>query len=117
MFNIDLVPIVLFGGIFATIISGIYFGNRRKERMALIASGKDASLFNEAEKKPRTPTSLKYGLLLVGLGVGALMGELLINLSSGINTQVAYLSMILLFGGISLLIHYKIAKQSESLYK
>ena len=52
MIDSNLIPIVLFAGIFATIISGIYFGNRRKERMALIASGKEASLFNETEKKP-----------------------------------------------------------------
>ncbi len=116
MIDSNLIPIVLFAGIFATIISGIYFGNRRKERMALIASGKEASLFNEAEKKPGSASSLKYGLLLVGLGVGALVGEML-TLASGINTQVAYLSMILLFGGISLLIHYKIAKQAETTEK
>lgn len=112
MIDNNLIPIVLFVGIFSTIISAIYFGNRRKERMALIASGKDASLFNEAEKKPGSASSLKYGLLLVGLGVGALVGEML-TLSSNINTQMAYLSMTLLFGGISLLIHYKIAKQTE----
>ena len=112
MIDSNFIPIVLFIGIFATIICAIYFSNRRKERMAMIASGKDASLFNEAEKKPNWASSLKYGLLLIGIGVGAIAGEIL-KLNSSINTQVAYLSMILIFGGISLLVHYQIAKQSD----
>ncbi len=109
--DVNLIPIVLFAGVFATAISGIYFTNRRKERMSLIASGKDASIFGENEKKRSSWSSFKYGLLAVGLGFGAIVGEVLSKMTT-INVQTAYFSMILIFGGLALLVHHKIESKS-----
>lgn len=108
----DLTAITLFVGIFGMIVSAIYFGNRKKERLALIAAGREASLFNEGKKNSGVMGTLKIGFLLIGLGVGALLGEALVMLF-GFNEGVAYLSMILICGGISLLLFYFRARHLE----
>lgn len=103
--EIDLVPITIFGGLYATIISISYFRIRKAERLALIASGKEASIFNEIDKKPKLHSSFKYGLLMVGLALGLLVGEALAK-GTSIRPEVAYTSMVLIFGGFSLLLFY-----------
>jgi|ADurb_Cas_01_Slu_FD_contig_31_3270392_length_879_multi_2_in_0_out_0_2 cell division protein FtsL len=108
----NLVPIVLFIGIFATAISAIYYNNRRKERLTLIASGKDASIFGEPEKRKSSWSSLKYGMLAVGIGIGAIVGEIISSYTQ-MNVQTAYFSMILIFGGSALLIHHVIESKNK----
>ncbi len=105
-----LVPIVLFIVIAAIIISNSYFKNRRMERTALIASGKGADIFNEGDRKPAYYLALKFGLLLIGLGIGLLMGDYLENITQ-MPEPVAYLSMMFLFGGIGLIAYYLIQKR------
>lgn len=102
------VPTVFFGSISAIIISLSYFRQRRIERTALIAAGKDASIFEEGQ--PKHYLSLKYGMLLVGLAVGILMGNV-VNVRTEMPEAMAFLSMILLFGGLSLIIFYTIRKK------
>ncbi|MFP3860507.1 MAG: DUF6249 domain-containing protein [Bacteroidales bacterium] len=91
-------------GLFAMIYGLVYLNVRKKERMALIESGKDAKIFNtESNVAP----SLKFGLLMIGLALGALLGNMLEAITP-IEEGVAYFSMILLFGGIGLLVYHKI---------
>ncbi len=98
-----LVPIALFAMIYGI----VYLSVRRKERMALIESGQDAKIFNmESNVSP----SLKFGLLLIGLALGALIGNILEE-ATALDNEVAYFSMILLFGGIGLLIYYYIGRK------
>ena len=94
-------------GLFAMIYGIVYLSVRRKERMALIESGQDAKIFNmESNVHP----SLKFGLLLIGLALGALIGNILEE-TTALDEGVAYFSMILLFGGIGLLIYYWVGKK------
>lgn len=88
-----------------------YFRNRNRERMLMIEKGIDPSIFL---KKPNRNSSaaLKYGLFFVGLAVGIFFGGILSN-SAILNEEVAYFSMILLFGGIGLLLFYVIDKRNE----
>ncbi|MBK3518963.1 DUF6249 domain-containing protein [Carboxylicivirga marina] len=103
------VPTVLFGSIAAIIISLSYFRQRRIERTALIAAGKEASIFEYG--KPKHYLSLKYGMLLVGLAIGIVVGNVL-NASTDMPEPMAFLSMILLFGGLSLILFYTIQKKA-----
>ncbi|WP_282037107.1 DUF6249 domain-containing protein [Saccharicrinis aurantiacus] len=105
-----LVPGIVFGSITAVIISIAHFRTRKTERLALIAAGKDAGLFNEGEKKEKTSAALKFGIVAVALGIGLLVGDYLAK-STDINEAVAYFSMMLLFGGSGLLSFYFIQKQ------
>ncbi len=103
----DLVGLFVPLGLFAMIYGLVYLNVRKKERMALIESGKDARIFNlESNVAP----SLKFGLLLIGLGLGALLGNVL-ETATAIEEETAYFSMILLFGGIGLLVYYAIGKK------
>lgn len=104
-----LVPLGFFGSIAAIIISTAYYRSRRIERTALIASGKDATIFDYG--KPKHYLSLKYGMLLVGLAVGVLLGNVL-DANTQMPEAVCYFSMILLFGGLSLMLFYFIQKNN-----
>ena len=103
-----IVPVAFFGAIFGIIVLVTYYRNRRIERTALIASGKDASIFKEQQEK-NWIYSLKYGIFLIGLAIGIIVGDILAT--HRIMTEpVAYLSMIFLFGGLALLTFFLLAK-------
>jgi len=97
--------IFIFGSIPAIIIALSYFKNRRIERTALIAAGKDASIFEQFNGKPKHYLSLKYGMFLVGLAIGVILGAVLDTYTS-LHEAAAYFSMVLLFGGLSLILFY-----------
>ena len=64
-----LIPIALFAMIYGI----VYLLVRKKERLALIQRGADATIFESSKQ----PSSLKWGLLLVGIGTGILLGKVL----------------------------------------
>ncbi len=105
-----LVPLGLFGGLFATIVLISYYKIRKTERLALIAADKEAGIFKESDNKSSSHTSLKIGIFMVGIAIGLLVGEILAKVTN-LNPEVAYLSMVLIFGGISLVIYYLIEKR------
>ncbi len=109
----DLVPIVLFSGLFIMIIMISYFLNRRKERMALIESGLNANIFERKEKKPQLAQSLKLGIVGFFMGIGLLIGDFIKN-NSQINDAVSYLSMLLIFGGLGLLSFYIVQSKMKT---
>ncbi|MCB2196643.1 MAG: hypothetical protein KQH79_12345 [Bacteroidetes bacterium] len=92
---------------FATVYGIFHLFVRRKERLALIDKGLTASIFNsEANVSP----SLKWGIFLIGIAIGFLLGEVLAQ-NTRMEEGVAYLSMIFLFGGIGLVSYYFIARK------
>jgi predicted MFS family arabinose efflux permease len=113
MFGVEiLVPLFFFGSISTIIITLSFYKSRRIERTSLIAAGKDASIFNEGEKKPAIHTALKYGIFMIGLAIGVFLGDVLAKTTS-LDEPVAYVSMILIFGGLSLLLYYYLQKRIE----
>lgn len=107
------VPVAFFGMIFGIIVLVTYYRNRRMERTALIASGRDASIFRESDKKSKI-NALKYGILLVGLALGFIIGDIL-ACNNLMNEGIAYISMVLLFGGISLLVFHWLVRKNKNL--
>ncbi len=97
--------------IFASIvlILYMYFTTRNKERMALIEKGLDASLFKSGRK---SFSVLKWGMFLVGIGIGILVGNIL-SVSTNLEDPVPYFSMILLFGGGSLIAYHLIERKRD----
>lgn len=82
-----------------------------KEKMALIEKGVDISKIYQ--KKDYRNATLKSGLFLIGVALGLFTGYFLTVISS-INSVVSYFSMILLFGGVSLVIfHWYNSKQPD----
>ncbi len=106
---ITLQPILILIVIFGGIIGIVYLGLRKKERMAMLERGVDASAFSSQNK---SDLSLKYGLLLVGVALGVLSGNVLSDMPSFIDVpEAAYFSMIFLFGGSALVIYHFLAKK------
>jgi len=93
-----LIPLIVFSSIFG--IFFVWVSTRNKERMALIEKGADASLF-ATKRKNFTNLTLKIGMLAVGIGTGILVGSLLSNYTT-LDEEVAFPSMIFLFGGLFL---------------
>ncbi len=87
----------------------IYIVVRRKERLALIEKGADASLF---QTKKKVSSDLKWGMLLLGIGVGILLGRIFAAYSN-LGEEASYFSMISLFGGLSLVIYHFLARSME----
>lgn len=89
----------------------MFLVHRHRERKALIEKGLSAELL-VAPSKDRTLDSLKYGILLVGLAIGILVGNILVEYTR-MSEEVSYFSMIFLFGGLALLTFYSLAKKHQ----
>lgn len=83
----------------------VYLTQRHRERKALIESGQSAEMLVSRKDCNEQNSSLKYGLVLVGLAIGILLGSILATYSA-MAEEAAYFSMIFLFGGIALLSYY-----------
>jgi hypothetical protein len=109
--------LIAFIALFATVFGIMYlhYTTRNKERMALIEKGADASLFKTGKSGTGTSANwnkvtLKTGMFLIGIALGILMAAILSSggfLFEGAN----YPSMILLFGGLSLVLFYIIDRK------
>ena len=106
----DLSPVLILLTIFGFIYAIVHLNIRRKERMALLEKGADPSVF---DIKPQSTTSFKFGLLFIGVAVGILLGNVL-EVTTALEEEVAYLSMIFLFGGLGLVINYIVEKMEKN---
>ncbi|WKK66630.1 DUF6249 domain-containing protein [Lutimonas zeaxanthinifaciens] len=104
-----LIPLIVFASIFGVFY--IFLSTRNKERMALIEKGADASLF-QSKKTHRSNLTLKFGMLAVGIGIGILVASL-IETYTVMDEEVAYPSMIFLFGGLFLVANAMIEKKDR----
>lgn len=108
---ITLQPVLILSVIFGSILGIVYLSNRKKERMMVIERGLDPDKY--LCNKVSTGQSLKYGLLLIGVALGILIGNVLSGTESFVDVpEAAYFSMIFLFGGLALVIsHFLVKKQ------
>lgn len=104
---LDLTPVLVLLVIFGFIYAVIFIQVRKKERLAMMEKGADPSIFNI---EPRQISYLKYGIFLVGIAIGILLGNVL-EVSSSLNPVVSYFSMIFLFGGLGLIISHLIERR------
>lgn len=110
-----IIPVLAIGGFFAStiIFTYMFFSSRHRERMALIESGQDASIFSKHFANNKE--NLKYGIVAVMGGLGLIIGDFL--QSTGMEEFVAYFSMVLIFGGAGLILFYFLiqSKQKDGL--
>jgi hypothetical protein len=106
----DLTPVFVLLIIFGTIYGIVYLAIRKKERMAILEKGIDASKL-EFQKEGKS-NSLKYGLLLIGISIGLLLGDLL-SITTELQEEVAYFSMVFIFGGLALVIFHFIDRKRK----
>ena len=94
-----LIPIVFLVGLFITVVYVRKFENL--ERMSIIEKGIDPQIF---KRESSTAPTLRLALLFIGAGTGLLFGYFLDRAWD--MQEVAYFSMILIFGGIGLGLAY-----------
>lgn len=104
-----LIPLIVFASIFGMVY--VFLTTRNKERLALIENGADASLF-AAKKSYKSNLTLKFGMLAVGIGVGIIVASIL-ETYTVLDEEVAYPSMIFLFGGLFLVGNAMIEKNDK----
>jgi len=98
-------------GFFALVFGIFWVVADYKTKSTLIKHGADAKTLKMDKS---TNGSLRFGLLLVGVGFGVLLGNLIAETTS-MQEEVAYLSMTFLLGGISLLVyHFITGKKMKS---
>jgi len=111
--------IVITTGLFAMIFGIVYLAKR--ERMAMIERGMDPRRY-----KPQTAPfqNLKWGLLLIGCGVGLFLAYLLDHsifanfgqrdkFDDDTNNWIIYFALITIFGGLGLFASYRIEKKES----
>jgi preprotein translocase subunit YajC len=81
---------------------------RHRERMALMERGLSSAEFSN--KNNVLSATLRYGLLFIGIAIGILFGNFAANLFD-VPRQGAFIAMIFLFGGISLIISFLIDRK------
>ena len=102
-----LVAIAAFAAIFGIVY--VFLMTRHRERMSMLEKGVDPSLFTS--KPISTSYTLKIGMLSTGVALGILLGNLL-HKTYDIERGPAFLSMVFLFGGLSLIANYMIDKKT-----
>jgi hypothetical protein len=102
------------------LIFGIRYFNAR-ENMAMIEKGLDPKI--KQERRPAPFRNLKWGLLLVGAGIGLFLAYLLDNFmlfnlhgrnenfNDGANAPI-YFALIAIGGGVGLILSYKIERKN-----
>jgi uncharacterized membrane protein len=109
------ITLFLFGSIFG--IFYLHYTTRNRERMALIEKGADASIFfTKKEKRRTTPfwkiLLLNFALLLMGVGFGYVIGEL-VGQFSIIRIEKSIPGFVFIFAGMGLLIGYFISRNFD----
>ncbi|HBH47873.1 MAG TPA: hypothetical protein DDX98_04500 [Bacteroidales bacterium] len=106
----EIIPIVIVPLFFAAVVLSFYFyfRARNKERMAMIEKG-----IYSIEFKKSNNGVLRWSLLLIGFAIGLLFG-MIIESTTQLDEEVAYFSMIFLFGGLGLLASYIIEQKKKA---
>ncbi|MEI7420649.1 MAG: DUF6249 domain-containing protein [Prolixibacteraceae bacterium] len=102
-----IVPVAVFTMIFGIVYVIVTAFNR--ERMAMIEKGADPKFFESLKTSSKT-RALKWGLVLVGVGLGLFLAGICV--SAGMDEGAAYPGLICLFGGAGLLLAYRIEQKS-----
>ena len=104
-----LIPFAFMGFAFASLY--VHLTTRNRERLALIERGADPELFKQKEVPKSRFGNFKFGLFLIGIGIGIVAGYFLCE--AGMNESAAYFSMIFLFGGIGLVVSFLMQEKLE----
>lgn len=109
-----LIPILIPLAFFLTVFGIVYLYKR--ERMAMIERGMDPRSY-----KPQSAPyqNLKWGLLLIGSGLGLFLAYLLDRTAFAHEqgNDAIYFSLIAIFGGLGLFISYLVEKKENDQHK
>ena len=105
------IPLAFFGAIFGVFY--LYISSRNRERLALIEKGADASIFGTGKRGSMWKIiTLNLAFLLMGIGVGVLLGNIL-DTYSNLDSDAVYPALIFLMAGIGLYVGFTQARRFE----
>ena len=104
-----LVKMVAVAVVFGTIYGVIKLLVRRKERLIMVEKGTNMP---EMKGEEFLFSALKFGIFFIGIGIGVLVANILC-VTTKLDSEVAYFSMIFLFGGIALVIAYFMERKDK----
>lgn len=99
----EITPVFVLAIIFGFIYGVFQLSFQHRERKMLLEKGADPKIFSVP--RVQKATSLRYGLLLIGVALGIFMGDMLTK-NADMVQEAAYFSMVFLFGGIALVISF-----------
>lgn len=110
-----LIPIIISVGLFALIFGIAYL--RNKERMAMIERDINPSA-PSLKRKEINVTSLQFGLLLMGAGVGLFIAFSIDQIAFGhadhyVDITALYFALVAAFGGLGLFVSYLIERKDS----
>ena len=106
------IPIIAILSTFGTAFGLIYYylHTRHKQRITMLEKGVDPQIFCQKPTSNKF-ASLKWALLMIGVGLGFFAGGILSDLTDA--EEPMFFAMILLFGGLGLLTYYFIVRKNE----
>jgi len=90
----------------------VYYTTRNRERMALIEKNADPSILKPASNGGFKLFAIKFGMLMMGIGLGILFGSIL-DATTVLEEEVAFFSMVFLFGGAGLFASYYVGRKLQ----
>lgn len=106
--NILIIALIIFCVVLLIVsLTYVLTNIRHKERMMLLEKGQDPRLLDTRQARM---APLKWGMLLMGVGIGFLAAFLLDNyvLTSVLDSEPIYPAMIFTFGGGGLILYYRV---------
>ena len=94
------------GVIFAFIVILVWLDIRKKERMFLLKLGKDPNLADTKENFFSSVSYLKWGVIIVSVGVGTLLGT---TLSSDNNAM--FIAYLMICSGIGIIVSFLVSRK------
>lgn len=106
------IPIIAILSTFGTTFGLIfyYLHTRNKQRLTMLEKGVDPQMFCSKPTSNKY-ASLKWALLMIGVGLGFLVGSLMSDYVG--EKEPIFFATILLFGGLGLLTYYFIVKKND----
>src|SRR6188474_2274013 len=101
-----LIPIVMFAGGFAMVFGIVYLKTR--QNLAMIEKGMNPKAY---ANRPVPYKNLKWGLLLIGAGVGLLLAYFLNTYVTKDDNPALWFALLAIGGGLGLIRSYSIEKE------
>ena len=111
----DLLPMVVVGIIFGTLVMIVKTLSDNRVRKSLIESGqideKAKYLYLNARKREMDPlSSVKWGMVMIGVGLALLIGQFINQYTYHGGPEGITIGLMFLFAGIAFLIYYRMKK-------
>ena len=101
--------VLIVGIIFAFVVIVIWLDTRKRERMLLLQQGKDPNLADSKNKTLSSTNYMKWGIIILGVGLGMLAGTIIGQLLPDRYNGV-YIACLMIFSGLSVIVSFLVTR-------